>query len=364
MRVTFVLPQATLAGGIRVCAIYAEYLRSRGHKVFVISTPETDFTPREKVKNWLLGRSTRRPALGPSHFDQVRVEHRVLDQYRPVTDKDVPDADVVVATWWETAEWVAELSPRKGKKVHLIQHDETQISFQPIERVEATWRLPLNRVAVAQWLVELGAERYGVPGVELIANGVDLKLFNAPPRDKQLVPTVGLMYSKANFKGLDIALEAYSHAVRNVGGLKLVAFGLEDEPIEELPLPMTAFYQSRPPQERLREIYAMCDAWLFASRSEGFGLPILEAMACRTPVIGTPAGAAPDLIGEGGGILVKPQDAIDMSKAIERVSRMNSAEWKQMSDAAFATAQQNTWDSSCLKFEAYLLELVNTREAA
>jgi len=364
MRVTFVLPQATLAGGIRVCAIYAEHLRSRGHKVFVISTPEVDYTPKEKIKNWLLGRSTNRPAIGPSHFDTVRVEHRVLDRYRPVTDADLPDADVVVATWWETAEWVANLSPKKGKRVHLIQHDETQLAYQPIERVEATWRLPLHRVAVARWLVELAAERYGVPGVEFIPNGVDTSLFHAPERDKQLVPAVGLMYSKAAFKGLDIALEAYSLAARNVSGLKLIAFGLEDEPLEELPLPMTAHYQCRPPQEKLREIYAMCDAWLFASRSEGFGLPILEAMACRTPVLATPAGAAPDLLEGGGGLLVKPQDAIDLSKAIERVSRMSNGEWKYMSERALATAKENTWDTSCAKFESYLQSLADSREAA
>ncbi len=364
MRVTFVLPQASLAGGIRVCAIYAEHLRSRGHKVFVISTPELDFTPREKVKNWLLGRPVHRPAIGPSHFDKVRVEHRVLDRFRPVEDADLPDADVVIATWWETAEWVARLSPRKGKRVHLIQHDETQIAYQPIERVEATWRLPLHRVAVARWLAELGEDRYGVTGVKCIPNGVDTTQFFAAEREKQIVPTMGLMYSKANFKGVDIALEAFSNASRNVSGLRLVSFGLEAEPTEELPLPPGAVYQSMPKQEHLRDLYAACDAWLFASRSEGFGLPILEAMACRTPVLATPAGAAPDLMAGGGGILVKPQDPMDLSKAIERVARMSQSQWKIMSDQAFAIAQENTWHASCEQFEQYLSALMEGREAA
>jgi len=44
-------------------------------------------------------------------------------------------------------------------------------------------------------------------------------------------------------------------------------------------------------------------------------LPILEAMACRTPVIGTPAGPAPELLGAGGGILVRPEDPADMAMA-------------------------------------------------
>ena len=70
-----------------------------------------------------------------------------------------------------------------------------------------------------------------------------------------------------------------------------------------MPLPRDTEFHLRPPQDRIRDIYSKCDAWLFGSRSEGFGLPILEAMACRTPVIGTPAGAAPELLGDGRGIL-------------------------------------------------------------
>jgi glycosyltransferase involved in cell wall biosynthesis len=48
-----------------------------------------------------------------------------------------------------------------------------------------------------------------------------------------------------------------------------------------------------------KNVYADCDVWLFASFSEGFGLPIIEAMACRCPVVATRAGCAPDVIKEG-----------------------------------------------------------------
>jgi hypothetical protein len=47
----------------------------------------------------------------------------------------------VIATWWETAEWVDRLSVSKGKKVYFIQHYEA-FDYLPKERVEATWRLP------------------------------------------------------------------------------------------------------------------------------------------------------------------------------------------------------------------------------
>ena len=95
MRITFVLPFAGLQGGVRVVAIYADSLARRGHEVTVISTPQL-FTMRDKMKSRLLGRGWPRPE--PSYFENVRARHRVLEQVRPVTDADVPDADVVVAT--------------------------------------------------------------------------------------------------------------------------------------------------------------------------------------------------------------------------------------------------------------------------
>ena len=107
----------------------------------------------------------------------------------------------------------------------------------------------------------------------------------------------------------------------------------------------------RPTQQRKREIYASCDAWLFASRSEGYGLPILEAMACKTPVIGTPAGAAPELLASGGGVLVKPENPEDMASAIINMNQLQEHRWKIISEAAHATAKRHTWDVGARRFE-------------
>ncbi len=355
MRVTFVLPHAGLAGGIRVCAIYAQALKARGHDVFVCSTPPNKtLTIKKRVKHLLKGEGWKRePKNEPGHFDNVDVPHKVIESVRPIVDTDLPDADVVIATWWETAEWVNKLSPSKGKKAYFIQHDERFINM-PADRVEATWKFPLYRITIAEWLVDLGRNYYGVDQVDLVPNGVDLELFNAPPRAKQKTPVVGMMYSHAHFKGCDISLEAFKLAARNVAGLELVAFG-QHHPNEELPLPRDSRFTFRPAQKSIKDIYASCDAWLFGSRSEGFGLPILEAMACRTPVIGTPTGAAPELISKGGGALVKPQDPIDMARAIERIARMTVDQWKQLSDAAYQTALDNTWHKSTELFEAALV---------
>jgi len=352
MRITFVLPFAGTAGGTRVVATYADRLHKRGHDVTVVSTPKRDPGVTAKLRSVLKGKGWPR-TTGASHFDHVDVDHRIIDCFRPITDADVPDADVVIATWWETAEWVAKLSPRKGAKAYFIQHDETQLSVDQKERVLATWALPMKKVTIAQWLVDLGKMRSPNDPIALVPNAVDLNQFNAPPRGKRQDPTVGVMYSQARFKGCDIALKAFQIARSEIANLKLFAFGTQD-PNDSLPLPEGARYVKDPPQNEIRGIYADCDAWLFASRSEGFGLPILEAMACRTPVIATPAGAAPELLAPGGGILIKSEDPHDMARAICQICDMDDSAWRRMSDVAYQSATRYTWDDATSRFEGFL----------
>jgi glycosyltransferase involved in cell wall biosynthesis len=352
--VTFVLPYAGLVGGIRVVAIYAERLQRRGHEVFVVSTPQRRRTLREKVRGLVRGEPRNgRHASGADYFAGTQVKHLVLESDRPVTDADVPDADVVVATWWRTAEWVAELSPSKGSKAYFLQHDEVHNMSQPADRIRATWRLPMRKIVVAQWLADIAAESFGDHDVSVVPNAVDLEQFNAPPRGKQTTPTVGVMYSTKPFKGCDLSLAAFERIRRMRGDLKLVAFGSES-PFEELPLPEDADFVLRPAQDEIRHIYASCDAWLFGSRTEGFGLPLLEAMACRTPVVATPAGAAPELLSQGGGVLVKQDDAEDMANGIERICSMTQSEWKTMSDQAYAIATRYTWEDATNRMAAAL----------
>ena len=94
----------------------------------------------------------------------------------------------------------------EGKKAYFIQHYEAHPD-QDAQRVDATWRLPLHKIIIARWLVEIAA-KLGNQNVSLVPNAVDLRQFNAPPRGKQPTPTVGVMYSVVPFKGCEVSLAA------------------------------------------------------------------------------------------------------------------------------------------------------------
>jgi glycosyltransferase involved in cell wall biosynthesis len=359
MRVTFVLPQVSLSGGMRVLAIYADRLWRRGHDVTVVSVPPIKWSLLVKVRSLVAGRGLPKDYSGePSFFNDAAVPHHTLNTARPVTDDDVPDADIVLATFWRTASWVAALSPRKGAKAILLQGYETSGDYDPA--IDAAWRLPLSKIVVSKWMLKLAYDRFDDSSVYLVPNSVDTTQFFAPPRRKQEIPTVGMLYSTLHLKGVDIALAALRQVRERIKNLRVVALG--KEPVStELALPRWCEYYRQPAQDSIRDIYSKCDLWLCSSRQEGFHLPPLEAMACRCPVVSTSVGGPIDVVDNGvNGYLVPIADVKALADRITELLSFGDARWRAMSDAALATATRYTWDNATDLLEDALREILNS----
>lgn len=72
--------------------------------------------------------------------------------------------------------------------------------------------------------------------------------------------------------------------------------------------------------QRMAEIYHECDILFFASRYEGFGLPILEAQAVGIPVITSNRLSMPEVAGPGGAVLVTdPESEVEVRNAVLRI---------------------------------------------
>jgi glycosyltransferase involved in cell wall biosynthesis len=357
MRITFVLPHAGMAGGIRVLAIHASGLQRRGHQVFAVSLPQERASLARKVKSLVRGRRwPRDPEPEPSWFDGAGVPHRVLERVRPVRDDDVPDADVVIATFWRTGPWVAALAPAKGAKAIFVQgYESAPGRYEP--EIDAVWRLPLAKIVVASWLADLARERFGDATVHLVPNSVDTRQFEAPPRGKQARPTVGILYATIPAKGIDVAVAALERVRRHFSNLRVISFGAERVSAQQ-PLPEWIEFHYRPTQEEITRLYASCDVWLCASRREGFHLPALEAMACRTPVVSTRMGGPADFVEDGvNGFLVEVEDAARLAERLLAILGLGEAQWRRLSDAALATARRYTWDDAIARLERALEEI-------
>lgn len=343
MKITFVVPEANLSGGIRVVAVHADGLARRGHSVVVVA-PKTHRRSWKSNLRALLRGEFDRPD-GRSHFDGMNAELKIVDHAGPITERDVPDADVIVATWWETAFSVVNMPPSKGRKYYFVQGHEV-FPFGPAHISGGSYYLPLKKIVVSQWLKDIMRDRYGDCDVGLVPNAVDRSTFFAAPRAKNEVPTVGLLYGRAHLKGTDICIQALEMARRRFPNLRIVAFGV-DPPSRNMKLPDGSQFFLRPDQNRLKDIYAMCDVWLSSSRSEGFGLPILEAMACRCPVVATRTGCVADVIRDGiNGFVVDVENPEALGARLIDVLSLDSDRWRKMSDAALESVGRYTWDDA------------------
>jgi glycosyltransferase involved in cell wall biosynthesis len=348
MRITFLMPSDNLTGGNRVVAIYAQQLIQCGHEVLVVSCAQDRMGLREAARAVLTqdwSRLRQQNPSQPGHIAQSGVPHKVLEGPRAITAADVPDADILIATWWETAVWMHGMPASKGRKVHLIQGYEVWFGTHITAQVHAALQLLNVKIAISSDLKQTIEAQLGPLGITVVPNAVDLKQFTAPARTRQPSPTVGFVYAVAAIKGADICAKACELARRALPDLKVVAFGA-DQPTPEVPLPAGTDYFYRPEQTMLKDIYGRCDVWLFGSRLDSFGLPILEAMACRTPVIAVPIGAAPDLLGDGTGILVPKESPEAMAAAIVAFFGQSAQNWLQRSDQAFAKANAYSWQDA------------------
>ena len=183
-----------------------------------------------------------------------------------------------------------------------------------------------------------------------------LARYGLPPR---YVLAVGTLEPRKNLTTL---LRAFARLRRDGGidpALRLVLVGARgwlDGPIHEavrsLGLEGMVHFAGFVADDDLPAVYSGAALFVFASLYEGFGLPLLEAMACGVPVITSNVAAMPEVAG-GAAMLVDPRDVDGLAAAIARLLR-DDALRDRLRGAGLARARQFPWEATArLTLDAY-----------
>jgi starch synthase len=174
--------------------------------------------------------------------------------------------------------------------------------------------------------------------------GVDLNFWSRganKPRDE----TLRFIYAGqlSIRKGIPGLIDAWERATLRDAELRLVgAWKLADSKRASLP-PGVRWCPPCSPQA-LRDHYRDADVFVFPSFFEGFGLVLLEAMACGLPAIASHATAGPDIMTEGSGSLILPDDLESLIENLRWFDK-NRDRLREMSRVARAQAERCGWQN-------------------
>lgn len=359
MTITFVLPRAANIpmGGFRIVYEYANRLTDRGHRVHVAHLMESDGAGPigERLKSWILNRLWYAELRGTYKPVWFPLDPRVgVSAHLDRTAERVPDADVVIATAWQTASWVAAMPPSKGRKFYFLQSVESLFQPERAAEAEATWFLPLRKIAIADWIIASVRSAGCADPIAMVPNGYDFNEFGIDlPLDHRDPDRLMTLYHPDPKKGFQDVITAVSLALESHPDLRLTAFGAVEPPRN---LPEWVDYHRSPTRPQLRRLFNEASIFLAASYLEGWALPPCEATLCGAALVASDIGGYAELAEPDRTALVYPvgnaramaAHLIRLRGSLELRSRLNQA--------AVERLRTYPWESSVERMEAVLAD--------
>ncbi len=334
-----VIPNVSLhiGGGCRFLAELANGLTDLGVDVAMV-VPEG-----QPVAYALRSRLLRVPSLRPEYL---------------------PEGDVALPNYWMTS---ASAYARYGPRCLRLS-----LSFEPLlipewEAAVATYRLPVPVLAISRWLAAMVTGATGRTPVGIVQPGVDHAVYRSAGRVPPLSrkgPRIFAIARPASrgyvFKG-NREFWAAMAVVRARHPDVRVAVAMPEGPVEDVQGAYDLWVA--PDDAAMADCYRRSDIFLFPSWFEGLGLPVLEAMACGTPVVTADAGGVHDLVESGrNGLIVPARSPGLLAEAVETL--LARPEWaRDLARAGERSAADWTWERLAAQVHEHLHRHVDATAA-
>ena len=190
-------------------------------------------------------------------------------------------------------------------------------------------------IFVSEFIRRLYSKMYRMPkDWRIVHNGVDTEMFKPMPRSECLskFPRLDGLDSMVLFsgrmialKGIDMAIKSLALIYKETDATLVFAGAGKFEPwkalLDELGVPPDRYiFLGGVPYPDMPYLYSLADAFVLPSYSESFPMTVLEAMACRVPVIATDVGGIPEMIDSNrNGLLFQPGDPRSLAMSLLKI---------------------------------------------
>jgi len=351
MKIAIPISRFDRGGGIRVLTILANGLAERGHQVYLV-------VPRGQHRLFFpISPKVNLTVVGPD-AGEIKYVSGFIRQIELIYG--LPKVDVAIANGYMTA-YSVRLSGLLGKSKHqyyFIQGYEPEafgvwseggkvLKYFKTWLARSSYRLQLKGIANSNWVAEAVFQASGRrPGI--VRLGVDTSVFKPLQKDgragrRTTVLTIGNSNPVKRFGLFIAAIEQLRQEVDCIG---LVAANRQ-ELADEAPYFRYALPQN---DSELVGLYQQSDLFISTSASEGFGLPLLEAMACGIPVLTTDSKGMRDFCTDGENCIIAEPTATDLAAAAGRILADGNLRNKLIMNG-LATAREWKWENLIAYFD-------------
>jgi glycosyltransferase involved in cell wall biosynthesis len=339
MKIAFILPGRGSSGGVRCIGLVGEKLRDRGHLVRLFYRK-----PHRDLRDW--ARVLQGNMFYRSAPDWIRQFDGPVHAFEDLSQFHFDPDEILVAVGMAECAQLGLLGSVPNHKVQYL-HGSTPLAPQQVDKALS---LPFPKIVVASYLKDLAESRgRGEDVLAVIHNGVDLGEYFVSVPDSQR-DGVGTIFGSDPVKDPETILKVLDRIGRARPEVPVRVFSTERRPKQIL----AGNYLRHPTLEQAREIYSQSLVWIVASRSEGFSMPVLEAMACGCVVVATDCGGPRDIIEDRVNGFLVPVGDVDAIVSRVQLLLDDVAMRNQMRLRAQETAERFTWEKCVSELEGTL----------
>lgn len=253
--------------------------------------------------------------------------------------RQLATSDKIIVTSWESAEFLFNNLNRRINVYYFVQHYEIWPLWRTPElwrkgdelrnpedfadlyledeglaryksRVDATYEYGYQNIITSSWEKKV-FDRLGVPYIGYAFYGVNFEKFF--PEGEKTKKVVSALFRGKSEKGDKDLIDCIEFLGEIDSEIQVLLFG----PQPPMRLPTNVKFFRNPSQDQIRKIFSMSEVMVYTSFCEGWGMPPMEAMACRNAIVTTPVGAVPDYLPKGGAMFINPHDGYAAAIAVQ-----------------------------------------------